>query len=57
MTSSRPSYVRPRLTIMDNLEYRAKGYAIGSGMMESTYKQAVGRRLKGNGRKWSEADA
>jgi len=50
-------YVRPRLAIMDYVEYRAKGYVIGSGMMESTCKQVVGRRLKGNGRQWSETGA
>ena len=50
-------YVRPRLAIMDYVEYRAKGYVIGSGMMESTCKQVVGQRLKGSGRQWSEAGA
>jgi len=50
-------YVRPRLAIMDYVEYRAKGYAIGSGLMESTCKQVVGQRLKGSGRQWSETGA
>ena len=50
-------YVRPRLAITDYVEYRARGFGIGSGMMESTCKQLVGRRLKGSGRQWSEAGA
>jgi hypothetical protein len=50
-------YVGPRLAIMDYVEYRAKGYVIGSGMMESTCKQVVGQRLKGSGRQWSERGA
>jgi hypothetical protein len=33
---SRIEYVRPRLAIMDYVEYRAKGYVIGSGLMKST---------------------
>lgn len=51
------SYVEPRLTMTDYVEYRLKGYLIGSGMMESTCKQVVGRRLKGSGRQWSEQGA
>lgn len=50
-------YVRPRLAITDYVEYRAAGYVIGSGMMESTCKQLVGQRLKGPGMQWSEAGA
>ena len=50
-------YVRPRLDITEYVTYRAKGYVIGSGMMESTCKQVVGRRLKGSGMQWSEAGA
>jgi hypothetical protein len=50
-------YVEPRLAITDYVEYREKGCVIGSGMMESTCKQLVGRRLKGSGRQWSEAGA
>jgi hypothetical protein len=50
-------YVAPRLAITDYVEYREKGYAIGSGMMESTCKQVVGVRLKGSGRQWSESGA
>jgi hypothetical protein len=50
-------YLSPRLPITDYPGYRAKGYVIGSGMMESTCKQVVGQRLKGTGMQWSEAGA
>jgi hypothetical protein len=50
-------YLRPRLAMTDYVDYRAAGYIIGSGMMESTCKQLVGQRLKGSGCQWSEAGA
>jgi len=50
-------YVCPRLAITDYVDYRAAGYVIGSGMMESTCKQLVTQRLKGTGMQWSEAGA
>ncbi len=50
-------YLEPRVAITDYVEYRAKGYAIGSGLMESTCKQVVSSRLKGSGRQWSEPGA
>lgn len=50
-------YVQPRVAITDYVEYRERGFQIGSGMMESTCKQLVGKRLKGCGRQWSEAGA
>jgi len=50
-------YLRPRIAITDYVDYRARGMIIGSGMMESTCKQLVGNRLKGNGRQWSESGA
>lgn len=50
-------YLEPRLEITDYVEYRQKGYAIGSGLMESTCKQLVTARLKGSGRQWSEPGA
>jgi len=50
-------YVRPRLAITDYVDYRAAGYVIGSGMMESTCKQLVAQRLNGPGMQWSEAGA
>lgn len=51
------AYLRPRQAITDYVEYREKGFVIGSGMMESTCKQLVGQRLKGSGRQWSEPGA
>ena len=50
-------YLAPRVAVTDYVEYRQKGMVIGSGMMESTCNQVVGRRLKGSGRQWSEAGA
>ena len=50
-------YLRPRVGHTDYVDYRAAGYVIGSGMMESTCKQVVGQRLKGPGMQWSEAGA
>ena len=51
------NYLRPRLAITDYPSYRAKGYIIGSGMMESTCKQVVERRLCGSGMQWGEPGA
>jgi hypothetical protein len=51
------AYLRPRVSITDYVEYRARGLIMGSGMMESTCKQLVGQRLKGSGRQWSEGGA
>lgn len=51
------NYLRPRLAITDYPTYRAKGFVIGSGMMESSCKQVVGQRLKGTGMQWSEDGA
>jgi len=51
------NYIQPRLDRTDQPTYRAHGWQIGSGMMESTAKQLVGLRLKGPGMHWSEAGA
>src|SRR5262249_48755250 len=51
------SYVRPRTMQMEYPKYRANGWQIGTGMMESTCKQLVGMRLKGPGMHWTEAGA
>ncbi len=51
------AYLRPRVAITDYVSYRTHGLVIGSGIMESTCKQLVGQRLKGNGRQWSESGA
>lgn len=42
---------------MDYPTYRAKGWLIGSGPVESACKQVVGQRLKGSGMRWAEAGA
>jgi hypothetical protein len=42
---------------MDYPAYRARGWLIGSGPVESACKQVVGQRLKGSGMRWSEAGA
>ena len=46
-------YVQPRLDQTDYPAYRANGWQIGTGMIESTAKQLVGIRLKGPGMHWS----
>ena len=50
-------YVQNHLRQMDYPCYRQSGYAIGTGMMESTARQLVGMRLKGPGMHWSEHGA
>jgi hypothetical protein len=42
---------------MDYPTYRARGWLIGSGPVESACKQVVGARLKGSGMRWGEAGA
>ncbi len=46
-------YVQPRLDQTDYPAYRANGWQIGTGMIESTAKQLVGMRLKGLGMHWT----
>jgi hypothetical protein len=50
-------YVAERVDRMDYPTYRAHGWQIGTGMIESTCKQVVGQRLKGPGMHWSESGA
>jgi hypothetical protein len=50
-------YVRTNLFRMDYPRYRANGWLIGSGHVESACKGVVGLRLKGAGMRWSEAGA
>jgi hypothetical protein len=42
---------------MDYPSYRAKGWAIGSGPIESACKTVIGQRMKGAGMRWSEHGA
>jgi hypothetical protein len=42
---------------MDYPRYRAKGWCIGSGVVESACKRVVGQRLKGAGMRWGEDGA
>jgi hypothetical protein len=47
-------YFRNNLHRMDYPEYQARGWQIGSGVVESACKTVVGQRLKGAGMRWSE---
>jgi hypothetical protein len=47
-------YLRNNLHRMDYPTYVARGWQIGSGMIESACKSVVGRRLKGSGMRWRE---
>jgi len=51
------NYIEPRLWCTDYPRYRAAGWQIGTGMVESTARQLVGLRLKGPGMHWTEAGA
>jgi hypothetical protein len=42
---------------MDYPSYVAKGWAIGSGPVESACKTVIGQRMKGSGMRWSEHGA
>ncbi|MFP5368556.1 MAG: hypothetical protein ACLGIS_17320, partial [Actinomycetes bacterium] len=50
-------YLQPRLDRTAYPAYRAAGWPIGTGMIESTAKQLVGMRLKGPGMHWSREGA
>ena len=50
-------YVANHVHRMDYPTYRAKGWQIGSGPVESACKRVVGQRLKGAGMRWGEAGA
>lgn len=51
------NYLQPRLDRTDYPHYRAAGWPIGTGMMESTVKQLVGIRMKGPGMHWCRTGA
>lgn len=50
-------YFRNHQSRMDYPHYRAQGWQIGSGPVESACKTVVGRRLKGGGMRWGEDGA
>lgn len=50
-------YVENQMHRMDYPLYRAKGWQIGSGPVESACKRVVGQRLNGAGMRWGEAGA
>jgi hypothetical protein len=50
-------YLANQVHRMDYPAYRAKGWQIGSGPVESACKQVGGQRLKGSGMRWGEAGA
>jgi hypothetical protein len=50
-------YVENQRHRMDYPRYRAKGWQIGSGPVESACKRVVGQRLNGAGMRWGEAGA
>lgn len=50
-------YFEKQVHRMDYPTYRAQGWQIGSGPVESACKRVVGQRLKGAGMRWSEAGA
>ncbi len=50
-------YVANQVHRMDYPYYRAQGWQIGSGPVESACKRVVGQRLKGAGMRWGEEGA
>jgi hypothetical protein len=50
-------YFTNNLHRMEYPEYKAEGWQIGSGVVESACKTVVGQRLKGAGMRWSEVGA
>jgi hypothetical protein len=50
-------YVENHVHRMDYPKYRAKGWQIGSGPVESACKRVVGQRLKGTGMRWGAEGA
>lgn len=49
-------YLEPRLTQLQYPTFRAAGYPIGSGIVESANKVVVEDRLKGSGMHWAPAN-
>jgi hypothetical protein len=51
------TYFTNQVHRMDYPQYRAQGWCIGSGVVESACKRVVGQRLKGGGMRWGEDGA
>jgi hypothetical protein len=51
------TYFTNQASRMAYARYRAAGWDIGSGMIESSCKTVIGQREKGSGMRWSEAGA
>jgi len=47
-------YLTHRREMIDYPHFRAQGYPIGSGSVESSHKHVVQKRLKGAGMRWAE---
>ncbi len=50
------NYFQNNKSRMQYQEYKARGYPIGSGLVEGQCKLVVGKRFKGNGMRWKKAD-
>jgi len=50
-------YIENNITRINYLDYRNKGYYVGSGMIESGNKVVVQKRLKQAGQRWSRVGA
>jgi hypothetical protein len=50
-------YFESNRSRMRYAQYRARGYQIGSGVVEASCKQVVGARCKGAGMRWTKAGA
>ena len=50
-------YVANQVHRMDYPTYVSKGWAIGSGPVESACRTVTGKRMKGGGMRWGEAGA
>ena len=56
-TSMPTAYFENQVHRMDYPTYVAKGWAIGSGPVESACKTVIGKRMKGGGMRWGQSGA
>jgi hypothetical protein len=54
VTDAGLNYLSRRKEMIDYAHFRARGYPIGSGSVESSHKHVVHKRLKGAGMRWAE---